>query len=278
MLFLIPYAVERKRLTVASLVFCGFATLLSSVMHLFVFLVIAIAITLLINLIIGRVPKWLIGLIITVVFFSALVYYIMPFNVRVFLPRHIENIQENPKIIVFRRLFLAFGEHPQLPIIGFGPGQGVSRAAFIATGDYLREPIEKFGITKHTPNFNADNVITFWPGFGQQMATMRPLGSTLRPISSWLALFSEAGFTGVLLILIIIGRLIIKPIKDFQPGKINNPIFFSFRTGILFLFLMGFQEFYWEYPQAIFLGIVLLKILHGKLIASNRDDIHPGQK
>lgn len=43
-----------------------------------------------------------------------------------------------------------------------------------------------------------------------------------------------------------------------------------FATGCIFLFLLGFQENYWEVTQAILPGVMLLKVLHGMLLNHHR--------
>jgi hypothetical protein len=37
------------------------------------------------------------------------------------------------------------------------------------------------------------------------------------------------------------------------------------------LFFLGFQDVYWEVPQAILIGVLLLKLTHGRFLAVSRN-------
>ncbi len=41
---------------------------------------------------------------------------------------------------------------------------------------------------------------------------------------------------------------------------------FFFGTGVLTLFGAGFFEFYWEIPQTIFVGCLILKVLYANIM------------
>jgi len=258
-IFLIPLANKEKKNVVPILFFCLFVTFLSAVMHLLIFLLLSFFTTLLLYFFSKKIPPKMYFFTLILISISILGYYLMPTNVTVLLPRHVEKMKSNPKIIMIVRTIQSTKDYPQLLISGLGPGQGVSRASLIASGNYLRSSqINYFIKNQYTP-FLENHFVDLWDEYGQK-------GSTLRPISSWLAMITEAGLLGLILTFSFALKIWLIPINDSKINNLNSLMLFSFRLGVIFLLLMGFQEFYWEYPQAIFLGIILLKVLHVELL------------
>ena len=108
-----------------------------------------------------------------------------------------------------------------------------------------------------------DNVNDLWmrsindSGFGSS--------STSKPQSSWNAVITEFGLLGVVLFLAYF-FILINRIKR----NINNPhqynLGFSLIWYLFFFLLLGFQENYWEIPQAIFIGFILSKLFYSIIL------------
>jgi hypothetical protein len=154
--------------------------------------------------------------------------------------------------------------------VGLGPGQFLSRASFISTGKYFgtnSSGINKLEIpfTGMTPSFKK-GVDYYWmrsineAGFGSS--------STSKPQSSWNAFLTEFGIIGSMCLLIYLLLFLIQ-IKRKIRHQYSYSIGFSLIWCLAFMFLIGFQENYWEIPQAIFIGFILMKISHSILIKNN---------
>ena len=150
---------------------------------------------------------------------------------------------------------------------GLGPGQFLSRASFISTGKYFgtnSSGVNRFEIpfTGMTNAFH-NSVDFHW------MRSINEIGfgssSTSKPQSSWNAILTEFGILGSLLLLVIILIFIIR-IKSRVINQYTYNISFSLIWCTIFFFLIGFQENYWEVPQAIFIGLLLIKISHSILL------------
>lgn len=261
-LFLMPLAGKRKKMMIPILLFCFFAFLLTATMHLLIFVLISIILTFLIRSLNQKMSKWYLVILFLLLIFMIFAYVLMPVNLGVLLPKYIQNINTNPKVLVLLRTFEKVEKYPQILLAGLGPGQGVSRSALIGTGDYLRVSVDKFGINYQLPSFLEE---TQYFDLFNEFNTPN-YGTTHKPISSWLALITEMGFVGMIVCILYIGKMVIIPVNRIKLGKEEDLLLFAFRSGVLFLFFMGFQDFYWEYPQAIFLGLVLLKLLHAKML------------
>jgi hypothetical protein len=188
--------------------------------------------------------------------------------------------QENPKTILLMRLLQEIPmEYPLLPFVGLGPGQFSSRASLIASGYYLGglqnpqpppflQPVLSPALNRYVLDlwFGLRN----WPGSA---------GSTLRPFSSWLSVYSEFGLIGCIgIVLLFFGILI--HVKYQVRNNAEKIIAFSIGSGVGLLFLLGIQENYWEVPQAILVGCMTMKVLYAILISHkqlvSKSTIHYG--
>jgi hypothetical protein len=136
------------------------------------------------------------------------------------------------------------------PVIGVGPGQYSSRSAMIATGEYLTRASIPF-LPAYTSDLTAQYV----------MPTFKAANSTNdSSTSSWVALYGELGILGwgTLLILLLLAAL--------RFSRMAIPEFprmgYAMLMLVFYLFLMGFQDVYWEYTQGIFPAVLLLKLTY----------------
>lgn len=166
--------------------------------------------------------------------------------------------------------------YPSFPIVGFGPGQFTSRASLIGSGVYLG------GVDNPTPppllqskmNPVADKTVIPYL-YESQRKTY--LGSTGFPHYSWLSVYSEMGLLGFMGITGFAIHLLLRAMNRANKSKTHRLVAYLFCTGLGLLYLLGIHENYWEVPQAIFLGVLILKLLYAALMElDNFKDIKYG--
>ena len=148
---------------------------------------------------------------------------------------------------------------------GLGPGQFSSRAALIVTGQYfggnnpvalplipvqMSEPMDEY----------------FWDDFVAARSN-RHYGSTHQPAFSWLSVFVEMGVVVTLLIAFFIFFLLAR-IRHYVRTYRDAILAMALSMGILFVCFLGIQENYWEIPQAIFPGLLILKAMLGYFLST----------
>jgi hypothetical protein len=149
----------------------------------------------------------------------------------------------------YNTLFALPDDAPLQPIIGVGPGQYASRAALMATGQYLTRPIP--GLPQHISSFTNEYIVPY----------LRVIRSSLHlPSSSWIALYGEMGLLGMILVIMVMakGILFFRRYRSKQFRMLNLMMLIL----IYYLFFMGFQNVYLEYTQAIFPAILTLKLCY----------------
>lgn len=155
-------------------------------------------------------------------------------------------------------------EHPRMLWTGLGPGQFSSRAALIGSGLYLGGPIESRAapvIGVNTSTAFEDYLERIW------LATASDpfVGSTRKPFYSWLSVYTELGLAAICSVLVISIAFLVKvKRKAKKPGQ--KWVATSFGAGLMLLLLLGLQENYWEIPQAILVGAMLLKVMYACLV------------
>ena len=179
---------------------------------------------------------------------------------------------ETPKSKAIEIVFQKVGEeYSFMHFIGLGPGQYSSRAGIIASGQY--GPLSEFFAA--LPFFNLgmteafeDNVLHYWQDYkknsGYGNSTMN------RPFLSLLSVYAEFGSLTVMALAVLVIYYIhqskmryakAKKMKD-QTAMI---LCYVFSTSLLFLILIGLYENYYEAPQGVFVGALLIFTTH-KLI------------
>jgi hypothetical protein len=136
------------------------------------------------------------------------------------------------------------------PFIGVGAGQYSSRAALIGTGEYLSRASIPF-LPDYTSELTARYVMPL---------VYESNSSTQSPASSWIALYGELGLAGWGSLMLLLFYTVRRFSRFVSPEFPRMSL--AMVTLVLYLFLMGFQNVYWEYTQGIFPGVLSLKICH----------------
>lgn len=140
------------------------------------------------------------------------------------------------------------------PLIGLGPGQYSSRASLIRSGEYLRGGIP---FEAAATSLAEQYIITLWvnqfknnPGSGG--------GSSFFPYYSWLSLYSETGVMGLL----IVGFILWRGFWTFRKYRslVSPRLNLGLMTMLFYVVLLGIQDNYWEFTQAIFPAILILRL------------------
>jgi len=153
-------------------------------------------------------------------------------------------------------------DYPLLPLVGLGPGQFSSRAGLIGTGLYFGSPnnprplpLVPKGMTKAFK----ENTLDLWLEIADLNARGISVGSTHKPFMSWLSVYIEWGALAIASIFCFTIFLLIRVrlVMHTYPQRILATVF---GTGLLLLLFIGAQENYWEVPQAILVGLMILKV------------------
>ena len=149
-------------------------------------------------------------------------------------------------------------EYPHSLAIGLGPGQFSSRASAISAG-YLGQipPPFKFVLTEAFRDYALD----MWLRYNNQTK----VGAFEAPASSWTGVISEFGIIGFLLVSACIGRMLLRT-RAAAVSADKRLLGFFFSIGVLTIYGAGAIEYYWEVPQTIFLGCLLLKVMHAMMM------------
>ena len=238
--------------------------ILASVMHSLIFLFLAIISTILISNIFNiknlfNSKTWvknfqLAGIIVT---FGVLISVVLPtnFNNIKFYANQIINFDQtsvSPKIVAtYLSVFELSGDEPLQPYIGIGLGQYSSRASLIRSGQYLTN--SSF-IPAYSAFYLEKYILPLISNYIDQFGS----GSTYFPFYGWMSLYGEAGFLGILIIIVLLYKVARKIILC------RSIIFPNMHYGLLVLLiyiaLLGFQDNYWEWSQAIFPAVLILRL------------------
>lgn len=145
------------------------------------------------------------------------------------------------------------------PIFGIGNGQFASRAGMISTGLYfggrwMDEPSEFTTKAQHRFFLPLKQWQFLDPMFSNSSSTV--------PHFSWIAVYSEWGLIGIASFMTYFVIVIFALLRQARLVPIEAALILA---SVIFFFLLGWQEIYWEVPQAWFSGMVLLKILYFKV-------------
>ena len=251
--------------------------LISSVLHTIIFMGGAVVLALFLVKIPAKnrsMHKLRNNLIAAILFVAIMVPIVMPRNLRT-LPAYLSfvfDIRQNAYSEKSRSTYYTLFELPQevgwQPFIGVGPGQYSSRASLIRTGEYIR------GTSVPLPPYTStatEHIMTLW-----RNVLRRPgHGSTYFPFYSWQSLYGEMGILGVL----VVGLFAFKILGNLRKwGRGNFPgMNLSLMVLTLYLLLLGFQDNYWEFTQAVFPLFLVLALGYNYLRIQNtarrvRDD------
>lgn len=266
---LLPRALMRKR--DAALVLGGGAVLiLASVVHVLLFLATALVIAYVVyRPRIGRRPV-AVAAVLAIVGASWLAWSLLRTNLG-HVPRFAQLMLagEYPRAVVVERMMTeAPDEYSMMPVLGLGPGQFGSRAALIATGMYFGGVVNPrplalvpTGMSEPFRRYALDQWLA---------ASANPaFGSTHQPFFSWLSVYAEFGAVGFGALVVLVVALVFR-IRGAVRADGDRIQATAVGAGVIFLFLLGLQENYWEIPQAILPGLMLLKTLYADLLHGYR--------
>jgi hypothetical protein len=159
-------------------------------------------------------------------------------------------------------------DYPLLPLIGLGPGQFSSRAGLIGTGLYFGTPNNPKPLPlmpKGMTQAFRDNTLDLWLKVAALRAHGISVGSTNQPFLSWLSVYVEWGILVFAAIFIFVIYFLIR-VRLFVHNYPQRILAASFGTGLLLILFLGVQENYWEVPQAILVGLLILKVQYAILM------------
>lgn len=261
----------------ASYVSVGLVSLvLASVVHALVFLIAGLIVAALLTA--GRQTGQLTGygrlrLASVILVVGVLSYVALPDNVKnigAVAERALDLEAVNiPRAVMLSRVLSELpGDAPAQPYVGLGPGQFSSRASLIMSGVYFGGPDNPKSLpfvaaqsTRLTSDYCIDLMVT-----ASGLDPDGQIGSSQQPFFSWLSVYTELGVAGVLGILLTVGGVLIRVRRAVRTRPKMRLLALFLIAGSVLLFLLGWQENYWETPQAIFVGLLLLKIMYANVV------------
>ena len=244
--------------------------ILASVLHVLLFFAVAAVLAF-----IFYAPKILLYrrthfFVATMLLISAISIYVLQHNVSTISSFVKTTLNGNtPRAqIVLRTMSDMPVEYPLMPVIGLGPGQFSSRAGLIGTGMYFGSPNNPKPLPLLSPSMSKpfhDYLLDLWLSL-QLSNSVNKTSTTYKPFFSWLSLFSEGGAVVFIIMLISVWRVLAYARKGDKDKKFQYYLNrLAFGTGVIFIFLLGMQENYWEIPQAIFVGLLILKLQYANI-------------
>ena len=173
-----------------------------------------------------------------------------------------ENVESGKALATYRTLILVPQTYPFQPLIGFGLGQYSGRAALMRTGRYLTG--SAISLPPYTSQATQHYIMSIWDSPVMNVRS----SSTLFPFYSWLALYGELGLLGVTLVggsMIWVLLVLRRCRSDAFPH-----LHFLLTVLMLYIFLLGIQDNYWEFTQAVFPAILCWKLAYTTLRVEHR--------
>ena len=169
-----------------------------------------------------------------------------------------------PRRVILERVMHDMpAEYPYMPLVGVGPGQFSSRAALMNTGFYFgspRAPKDFSSFFRNAiPEPMRESLLPLWLGNSGN----KYYGSSQRPYFGWLSVYTELGGMGALFAVATIGLALWRLPRRARVVPVGW-LSFSCACMILFIALLAFQENYWEVPQAVLPGLLLMKVMHAQ--------------
>lgn len=252
---------------------------LASVMHQIGFYLVAIIVSIVMLPNLGKVGDLDLSKIRKVAFRAVLVFVMIGivflrsnFSQVISIPRQVITESENiPKAIVTKHAIIDLPyDESMAPIIGLGPGQFSSRAGLIASGYYLGRPDNPKTLPLLTPGSNPyakvyviDVLLAF--------SDVTWFGSTQKPFYSILTIYSELGLIGLVVFMTLVVLYFFKVRGYIKKNGSESSVLYGFGLMILILFqvALGIQLNYYEVVQAIFLGVLIMKLFYSQMSIKN---------
>lgn len=262
-LLMVPVIKKRRAIRNFALIIGGIALVLASVMHIILFVIAAVALSILI-LQWGRKvrSKKVLSALGAIGVTAAMAGALLSANLRLVVPYAVHFVHmQSPKGIMVKRTFSDIPEqYPLQPFIGLGPGQFSSTGALIATGQYFGSPLHPDDIPGLPTHLTTAQRRFFYGQWVRQVKN-RYFGSTQAPYFSWLSLYQEFGGVFVVLLLCVFVGWIARAKKFSLLNPRELTLALCAASMIIFLGLLGLQVNYWGVPQSSFLGIFTLAVL-----------------
>ncbi|RMH09328.1 MAG: hypothetical protein D6704_01410 [Nitrospirae bacterium] len=192
-------------------------------------------------------------------------------TIRNFVAHTVEG--RTPRSQVIQRVFTEMpDDYPWMPIIGIGPGQFGSRAGLIGTGMYFGGPVNPRNIPflpKGMSSAFRDYIWDLWLAMSLH-PSVNDSSSTYKPFFSWLSMYVEYGAIAILVIVGFIGHLLRRLRRSMNGSSMRRLQATSLSAGIVFVFMLGAQENYWETSQALLVGLMVMKVLYANLTYRKR--------
>jgi hypothetical protein len=180
--------------------------------------------------------------------------------------------EDVPRAILVSRVLTELpDEQPLQPFVGLGPGQFSSRASMIASGLYLGGPDAPKTIPLLSPqstHLAADYCLSLIIAFADKKDV---IGSSEQPFFSLLSIYTELGAVGLLSILLVVVSWLMnirRRVRAVPALRLQATLFVA---GLVFMVLLAVQDNYWETPQAVLVGCLLLKLLYANVLYSGDD-------
>jgi hypothetical protein len=177
-----------------------------------------------------------------------------------------------PRAIMLYRVYTELPEDaPQQPFIGLGPGQFSSRACMLASGvelgggggDRLKAPPL---MTPQATYLAKDYGVALMISVAELDRTGYFFGSTQQPFFSLLALYTEIGILGMLVIAFAVGRALWRCRRRLREVPALRLQVLSFSAMTFFFVFLGWQHIYWEVPQVVMVGFLLMKVIYANIM------------
>jgi len=175
------------------------------------------------------------------------------------LPRHVRDtflISESgvseKAVATYNTIFRLSRDEPVQPFVGLGLGQYSSRAALIRSGEYLSARVP---IPVYANEYTQAYILSLWESFSERHPGG---GSTYFPFYSWLSVYGELGILGVVAVTVLLAMTAWRILRR------RSAVFryLSLVTLILLIYvaMLGLQDNYWEWTQAIFPAFLILRL------------------
>jgi hypothetical protein len=174
---------------------------------------------------------------------------------------------DHPRAEIIRRVFVEMpADYPEMPIIGLGPGQFSSRAALISTGLYfggITNPRTLPFLRDQISIPSEDYLLDLWVAASDTARYGE--SSTAKPFFSWVSIYTEFGGF-VLLGVFLYVWVLLRRMKSHAKSLDQKWQAVAAGSGLLFFLLLGFQENYWEVPQALLVGLMITQVIYANIV------------
>ncbi len=141
---------------------------------------------------------------------------------------------------------------------GFGVGQLASKAAFMSSGLMHNGSISFFNDGNMSESFR-QIIEPLWAFMNMDFKSP---GSGQTPFSSWLGFISEFGVLAFIVIFLGLKKLLLVLSYEREGGRVYQ---YTLVALSLSIFLIGYQDLYWESPQIIFAFALTAKYMYSQV-------------